>query len=133
MAGKNKKIEMLIADLIKSTGENKTRWQYTNDDKNISKMLYKVLNHKVPVYDGYSTTDNCFFTKINNGYILVIERSSSTPPSRYYLAVAPTIGANVFDVYDSPQTHIARLHGLILKKSPNVEKYLTDILNTLKD
>ena len=130
---KNKKIEFIIADLIKFTGENKIQWQYTNNNGEVSKMIYKILGQKVPSYDGYFTTDNCFYTKINNGYISVIEWSSSTTPSKYYLAIAPDIGAKVFEVYDTLQVQIARLHSLILRKFPNIDLYLTDVFNTFKN
>jgi len=133
VAEKNKKIEILIEDLIKFTRENKIKWQYASNNKDISMTLYRILGQKAPFYDGYSTTDNCFYAEINNGYMIVIERSSSTPPNQYYLAVVPNVRAKVFEIYDLPQAHIVRLHSLILKKSPNVEDYLTDVLNTFRE
>ena len=131
MADKNKKTAILIDDLIQFTRENKIKWQYTNDDRDMSIMLYKILDQKVPFYDGYSTTDNCFYAKINNGYMLIIERNGPVPPGKYYLAVIPNIRNKVFEVYDSPQAQIVRLHSFILKKSP-VEEYLDGVFNTFR-
>jgi hypothetical protein len=131
VAGKNKKIEILIEDLIQFTRDRKIKWQHVNSDGDISRLLYKILNQRVSFNDGYSVTDNCFYTKINNGYMLVVERSVSTPPGKYYLAVVPNIAGNVFELHDSPQAQIARLHSLLLQTSP-VEDYLTGIFKSFR-
>ena len=127
MADNNKNIEILIEELINLTKENKINWKYTDDNKEISAKQRKILLD----YDFiFNATDNCFYTKINSGYIIVIEGIGE--PAKNYLIVIPSIDAKDFKIYDSPQSQIVRLHTLILRQFPNVEDYLTDVFKTLK-
>jgi len=130
----NRKFEIFIRDLINFTSENKIRWHYTNGNRDMAIMAYKIHTQKVPFYDGYSTTDNCFYTQISGGYIIIIERSRAASLSKYYLAVVPDLGAKTVEVYDSPQSQpkMIQLHSLILRTSSKVGEYLTDVFNALR-
>ena len=129
MAENNKNIETLVEELIKLTKEMKIQWRYTDNDMEVYKIQKKVFEN----FDMFAlASDNCFYTKIQNGYMLLIEEVGMAQPHKNYLIIVPSIDAKDIAIYDSPQSQIIRLHSLILKQFPTVEDYITDVFNTFK-